>query len=139
MNGMTHGKSRMCKSVVRAGTGAIAPATFVARLILSVLRLLAGLGRESCGLWCTVPRKCVRFTVSRGDSGARGIQVHIYRIYFQGSADEAFAADEFSAFDDESASQFAQRMTGGAAAELWCGNRLVKRWCRSKEQIDAPA
>jgi hypothetical protein len=65
--------------------------------------------------------------------------VHIYRIYFQGSADEAFAAEEFSAFDDEAASRFARRLTTGAAAELWCGNRLVKRWCRSNEAIDAPA
>jgi hypothetical protein len=51
-----------------------------------------------------------------------------YTVYFHGPEGGPFQIEEFSAFDDSAAELFAARLADGGAAELWRGNRLVKRW-----------
>lgn len=51
-----------------------------------------------------------------------------YRLYFLDAAEHIFRSEEFHAFDDEGAEAFAQKYAGEGPVELWCRNRLIKRW-----------
>lgn len=51
-----------------------------------------------------------------------------YRLYFIDASEHSFRSDEFNAFDDEGAEAFALRHASDGPVELWCRNRLVRRW-----------